>query len=119
MIVDETMGLYVSLLIAGFLLYYLIRIGLNLKKKLEKRNFKVPPDFFEKAENFIKDMPEELVEINFQTYSFFGIEYKHKMIFKCKVCGQVLHPQIGSDGHYTWQCPNGCTLEDLKKVKKK
>jgi len=114
---ETIMGYYILLLIAGFLLYYLIRIGLNLKKKLEKRNFKVSPDFFEKAENFIKDMPEEMVEINFLTYSFLGIEYKNKMVFKCKICGQVLHPQLGSDGHTvrdSWQCPNGCKIEDKK-----
>jgi len=81
------------------------------------RNLKVTPDFFKKAENFIKDIPEEMVEIRFLTYSFFGIKYKNEMVFKCKVCGQVLYPQCGSDGRAvrnSWQCPNGCKLKDLE-----
>jgi len=109
--IDTIMGLCVALLITGLLLFLLIRLCLNLKNKLERRNFKVPPDFFEKAENFTKSIPEEMVEIRFLTYSFFGIEYKHKMVFKCKICGQVLHPQTNSDGHFargSWQCPKGC-----------
>jgi len=36
-------------------------------------------------------------------------------VFKCKICGQVLHPQPGSDGRTvrgSWQCPNGCKPEN-------
>ena len=31
--------------------------------------------------------------------------------FKCKVCGQVWFPE---SKRISWQCPNGCTLEELK-----
>lgn len=117
---DTIMNWYIILLITGFLLFLLLRLirsyieKRNLKNEAKRRDMKLPHDFFEKAENFIKGVPEEMVEIRFLTYSFLGIEYKNKMVFKCKICGQVLHPQIGSDGRYTrdsWQCPNGCKLE--------
>lgn len=32
-------------------------------------------------------------------------------VFKCKICGQVLHLQPGSGGRTvqgSWQCPAGC-----------
>ena len=74
------------------------RLGPLIKNEAKRRDMKLPHDFFEKAENFIKGIPEEMVEIRFLTYSFLGIEYKNKMVFKCKICGQVLHPQISSDG---------------------
>ena len=84
------------------------------------RNLKVTPDFFGWAENFIEDIPKEMVEICLRTYSFFGIKYKNEMVFTCKVCGQGLHPQFDSDRRAirdSWQCPNGCKLTDLKEVK--
>ncbi|MBA7514251.1 hypothetical protein ES705_06276 [subsurface metagenome] len=84
------------------------------------RNLKVGPGFFGWAENFIEDIPEEMVEISIRTYSFFGIKYKDEMVFKCKVCNQVLHPQFDSEGRTVrsaWQCPNGCKLKDLEIMK--
>ena len=118
---DTLMDWYIILLITGLLLFLLIRLILKIYQHLKDRNlnnkikrmrsFPDFPDFMEKAENFIKDIPEEMVEIRFLTYSFFGIEYKNKMVFKCKICGQGLHPQPGSDGRVvrdSWQCPNGC-----------
>jgi len=118
------MDWYIILLITGFLLFLLLRLILKIYSHLKDRNLnnKIKrmrgfPDFMEKADNFIKDIPEERVEIRFLTYSFFGIEYKNKMVFKCKICGQVLHPQRSSDGHVvrdSWRCPNGCKLEDKR-----
>lgn len=121
------MDWYIILLITGFLLFLLLRLILKIHSHLKDRNlnnkikrirsFPDFPDFMGKAENFIKDIPEEMVEIRFLTYSFFGIEYKNKMVFKCKICGQVLHPQRSSDDHAvrdSWRCPNGCKLEDKR-----
>ena len=124
---DIIMDWYIILLITGFLLFLLLRLILkiyshlkdrNLNNKIKRmRSFPDFPDFMEKAENFIKDIPEEMVEIRFLTYSLFGIEYKNKMVFKCKICGQVFHPQRSSDGRAvrdSWRCPNGCKLEDKR-----
>jgi len=121
------MGLYVALLITGFLLFLLLRliqkIYPHLKDRLLnnkiKKMRKLPnfPNIMGKAENLFKDMSEEMVEIRFLAYSFLGIEYKNKMVFKCKICGQVLHPQFSSNGHVvldSWRCPNGCKLEDKR-----
>ena len=44
--------------------------------------------------------------------SLFFKSAKPEMAIIC--CGQVLHPQVGSDGCWykeSWQCPNGCKLE--------
>jgi len=117
---DTIMDWYIILLITGFLLFLLLRLirsYLEKKNEAKIRDLEVPPDFFECAENFIKDIPEEMVEIRFLTYSLFGIEYKNKMVFKCKICGQVFHPQRSSDGRAdsdSWRCPNGCKLEDKR-----
>lgn len=38
--------------------------------------------------------------------------------FKCKICGRKWFPSILSGGRLargSWQCPNGCKLEDLEK----
>ena len=41
------------------------------------------------------------------------IRGKDNISFKCKVCGQVWYkPPLSKK--FNWQCPNGCTLEDLE-----
>jgi len=38
-------------------------------------------------------------------------------VFECKICGQTWHPDIqplsgGRLKRGSWQCPNGCTLQE-------
>lgn len=38
-------------------------------------------------------------------------------VLKCKICGQVLHPQTDCNGRTvrgSWQCPNSCKPEIIK-----
>ena len=41
------------------------------------------------------------------------IRGKGNISFKCKVCGKVWYKHPLSK-RFSWQCPNGCKLEDLK-----
>jgi hypothetical protein len=45
----------------------------------------------------------------------------YKGLLQCKVCGQLVFGMIKPDsgGHFyrgTWQCPNGCRLEEIEPV---
>jgi len=89
----------------------LIKLLVYIDKKLERRNFKMTPDEMERAENFVKSIPDDIIKIREETVTWFGIEKGHNLFFECKICGQVLQPKPDSYGRFTrgsWQCPNGC-----------
>ena len=89
----------------------LIKVVIYRNNKLKRRNLKITPDDMEGMTSLANSMPEEMVEIHMESVTWFGIEKESKLVFKCKVCGQVLRPQVGSDGCWhrdSWQCPNGC-----------
>ena len=42
-------------------------------------------------------------------------------LMECKVCGQTHYANLKEGGSYkrgSWQCVNGCKLEDLEKAEK-
>ena len=95
----------------------LIKVMIYINRKIERRNFRMTPDEMEGLGNFVKSIPHDIVEMREETVTWFGIEQERNFIFKCKICGQVLHPKVNSDGRFTrdsWQCPNGCKIEDKK-----
>jgi len=81
----------------------------EIYRKIKRRNFNVNSDEMERVHNIIKSMPEGVDVIVIRKY-FLGINYKNKVMFKCKICGQEIHPKIGINGYISWQCPNNCKI---------